>query len=547
MDQSNDTPAHDPDTPHGSFLRKEDGTIVFFAMIVMIVMFMLGGMGVDIMRFEATRTELQQTADRATLAAASVTQRLHGEDVVNDYFVKAGLAGKLTKVEVTNGINFRTVRTEARANTNPIFLRLYDKMVVDQMEAKAISVAYQQLSDVEIILVLDVSGSMGGAKIANLKTAAKEFIDTVLDADTENRISIGIVPYNAQVNIPPILKAQFNLTNDNGITNASCVELPESAFINGPISRTTPFAMSAFADVVTGPTSRTDAFRSASLNKMKQDAAFCRDQAQNLIMLPSRNAASLKSKIDSLSAGGNTSITLGMKWGVTLVDPSMKTAYTAFVAAEAVPSQLAGRPYDYHRPDTMKVIVVMTDGEHVQHSFVPDAYKTGTSPIWRAPDGNYSIRHTSGLPGAAESKTYWVPHLGEWQTAPHDDNAIRQNWEDVWADVRMTWVAWQLYARALGTNDTSRNSVYGTWTNTFKDNWLSASKMDTSLQKTCNFARTNGVIVYGIAFQAPQSGTTQIRNCSSSPEYFFNAEDKDEIETAFRAIASNITQLRLTQ
>jgi hypothetical protein len=38
------------------------------------------------------RTSLQNTLDRATLAAASLSQQLDAEDVVTDYFDKAGLA-----------------------------------------------------------------------------------------------------------------------------------------------------------------------------------------------------------------------------------------------------------------------------------------------------------------------------------------------------------------------------------------------------------------------------------------------------------------------
>ena len=194
------------------------------------------------------------------------------------------------------------------------------------------------------------------------------------------------------------------------------------------------------------------------------------------------------------------------------------------------------------------MIVLMTDGEHVQHSYVPDAYKTGTSPIWRASDGNYSIKHTSGRPTAAGTNTFWVPHQNKWQANAYGTGATQQNWEDVWADQRMTWVAWQLYARALGTSSSSRTSVYNTWVNNFQDNWLNAGNMDTTLQQSCDFARVNDVIVYGIAFQAPASGYTQIRNCSSTPGHFFDAaDDQFDIQTAFRAIASNISQLRLTQ
>ena len=74
----------------------------------------------------------------------------------------------------------------------------------------------------------------------------------------------------------------------------------------------------------------------------------------------------------------------------------------------------------------------------------------------------------------------------------------------------------------------------------------SVSTMDSQLQQTCAFAKASGVIVYGIAFEAPTTGQTQIRNCASSTAHYFNASGL-QIQTAFQEIAANISQLRLTQ
>ena len=70
--------------------------------------------------------------------------------------------------------------------------------------------------------------------------------------------------------------------------------------------------------------------------------------------------------------------------------------------------------------------------------------------------------------------------------------------------------------------------------------------MDTQLQTMCSAVKNQGVTIYGIAFEAPTNGQTQISSCASSPAHYFNATGI-QIKTAFRAIASNISQLRLTQ
>ena len=112
--------------------------------------------------------------------------------------------------------------------------------------------------------------------------------------------------------------------------------------------------------------------------------------------------------------------------------------------------------------------------------------------------------------------------------------------------MRQSWVAWQLYARALGTSSSTRSSVYNTWMNNFADAYVQPTAMDSQLQQICTLAKSNAVVVYGIAFEAPTNGQTQIRNCASSAAHYFNAKGL-QIQSAFRAIANNISQLRLTQ
>lgn len=547
------------------FHRDEEGALVYFTLILFLLMIMMGGIAVDAMRYEQRRTVLQSTLDRSTLAAASMTQDLDPESVVRDYFEKAGLTPYLTKVTVTEGLNFRNVKAQAKANADPMFLGLIG---IDDFQAKAVSVAEQRINNVEIVLVLDVSGSMGNSisrgtsKIAALRSAAKEFVATVRANDVENRISIAIVPFNAQVNIGPDLMAQYNARYPHGQANSNCLEIPASAYSNPTLSTTDPISIFAYADTSTS-TSKSTSYVSASSGA--PSFYYCPATTGNVVRLPSSDVATLQGYIDQLTDDGNTSITLGMKWGLTLVDPGARPMFQNLVNAGKIPANFAGRPFDWDDGDAMKVIVVMTDGEHVEHTYVKDTYKGGLSPIYLSTSGStryYSIRHTSGRPAAAGTNEYWVPHLctssscqsgsntaEAWRSTPFNagSGVTQQTWPQVWANQRVTWVAWQLYARALGTSSGTRSSVYSTWMDNFEDTWATVSQMDSSLQQSCTLAKDHGVIVYGIAFAAPTNGQTQIMNCATSPAHYFNAADNSNMLSAFRAIANNISQLRLTQ
>lgn len=524
-----------------TFAKEEDGTVLFFAVAMMLVMLMLAGMGVDIMRFETVRTELQQTSDRATLASASITQELDPEDVVRDYFEKAGLSEKLTKVEVTTGLNFRTVRVEARADTNPIFLNLYGKRAVDEIEARALSIAEQRITNVEIMLVLDVSGSMSGAKLSNLKTSAKEFVETVINADGEGRISIGIVPYNGQVNMPQYLQNLFtNRVGDHGVSNVNCFDLPASVYSGLGLPTNTSLPVTGHVDTYSS-TSYSNSYVSttSSSSTPNPNNRWCPVSSSNVILPPTNNINTLQNHIDGLQAIGATSINAGMKWGMTFLDPGSRPIISAMVAQGRTPGQFEGRPFEYDDDESMKVVVLMTDGEHFPEERLNEGYRTENSPIYKGNDGYYSIYQNR----SNTSNDYWVPHRNEWRSQPWPDNsrATRQTWDEMWSSVRMTWVAWQLYARANGGSSSS----YYNAMDSFRTK-TPVSDMNDQLQSVCSRARANDVIVYGIAFEAPPNGADQIEACATTPSHYFNAEGL-EIQSAFRAIASNISQLRLTQ
>jgi Flp pilus assembly protein TadG len=526
------------------FQRDESGALIIFGLVMFLLITMMGGFAIDLMRYEEKRTHLQNSLDRCVLMATSLTNTLDPEGVVMDCMDRSGLAGEVENVQVQQGLNFKNVQAQGTVPTNPIFMHMIG---IDEFDARGLSAAEQRISNVEIVLVLDVSGSMGGAKIANLRTAASEFVETLLADDDEDRFAVSIVPYNAQVNLGPTLRAKYNATNLHGVADVNCLEIPASAYATIGISRTLPLPMAAFADVTSGTIGGTTytAHSDTSAATMNANAPFCRNNPANIVRLPSNDVGQLQAQINALTAAGNTSITLGMKWGVTLIEPGARAMFTELVNDGAIPAKFQGRPFDWGDEEVMKVIVLMTDGEHVSHSKTNDAVKTGASPIWRSTgDGNYSILHTT----RAAPNQYWVPHRNEWRAAPWDSGsgANQQNWQGIWAAQRQTWVAWQLYARALGTNNATRNTAYTNAMNMFQSQYASVATMNTQLQQSCTLAKTNGVIVYGIAFEAPANGQTQISQCASSASHYFDAQGL-EIQTAFRTIASNISQLKLTQ
>jgi hypothetical protein len=485
------------------------------------------------------------------------------ETVCRDYLAKAGFASYPVDIQVTTSEGQRTVHASALGQQDNFFAPM---LGLDTFPVPAASTATQSITDIEIVLVLDVSGSMSGAKLASLKVAATQFIDTVTANNKDDRVSIAIVPYNAQVNMPDYLIAQYNAVGPVTVANANCLEIPAAMYGVPGIPRTTAIPRAVYADPSSGTTGGTGytAFNATGSSGGVNAFQFCNPRngnavtgelTQNLIMPPTADAAALKARINALYAGGNTSITLGMKWGLNLVDPGSRPMFAQLASDGNMEDRFSNRPFDYDDEDVMKVIVLMTDGEHVSHRITADAYRgtTDDSGIFRGTDGNYSIRHITGRPAAAGSNEYWVPHRSEWRAAPWTgaaDNsgaAVAQSWAGVWQNQRTSWVAWQLYARALGTSSATRTAAYNTAIDGFTDVYASVGEMNTSLQQSCALARNNGVDVFGIAFEAPLNGQTQIRNCAGSDLRYYEPEKPEDIANAFSGIAAQISQLRLTQ
>ncbi|WP_296761732.1 Tad domain-containing protein [Sediminimonas sp.] len=104
------------------FARDEDGVMVVLSIYMFLIMLLVAGIGVDMMRFEMERTRLQNTLDRAVLAAADLDQKLDPEDVVMNYFEKSGLGDRLARddVDVTQDVGYRNVKARANHRAYPV-------------------------------------------------------------------------------------------------------------------------------------------------------------------------------------------------------------------------------------------------------------------------------------------------------------------------------------------------------------------------------------------------------------------------------------------
>ncbi|WP_170971867.1 TadE/TadG family type IV pilus assembly protein [Rhodobacter sp. SY28-1] len=442
------------------FRSDEHGAIAIFVLLIFVMMLLVGGIAVDVMRSEMRRVTYQQTFDRAVLAASNIAlpPSQTPTTVGQSWYDIAGLGDQFTVDYITPTItgeattSSRKTEMTGKVRSYNHFMHLMD---IPYFEIPVKSAAQQGIAKVEVMMVLDITGSMSESsgsttKIAALRQAATNFV-TILKYDKDsggnytipkdpyNLMSIGMVPYSSNVNIPVALRNQFTVQNlswwdgvaDQGVPDTNCFEIPESTYSTTSLSLTNPIRMQAVAQTAGGapsvgtitlpganntngnnggvialsranPTNPAEPSRNTNSYTCNHGDNFNtggNEKGSNLIALPTTDINTLKTQINQLNPRGTTSIAVGMRWGTALIDEAARPIYTNLLGG--VPG-MAGRPANNDDIGTKKYIVLMTDGTHVASKYILDAYKTGPSPIWRGADGRYAIEFNdsgSGLNG----------------------------------------------------------------------------------------------------------------------------------------------------
>lgn len=525
------------------FTRETDGNMSVLAITGAMIMMIYGGIGIDLIHSEVERTRLQNTLDRAVLAAADLDQQIDPTVLVQDYLTKMNLEDALATVNISvdEGLNYRTVTAEAQRIFPTNFLQLIG---IDNLQATGLAAAEERISNIEISLVLDISGSMGwNQKIENLRAAASEFVGTVINNNESGLTTINIVPYNATVNLGSVVADHYTLSNEH--TDSNCVIFPNSVFNTRGISPNATLQRLANFDP-----------NSLDENSNVTPTPWCPTDDYGAIIAHSSDQQELVAHIQSLNAGGNTAIDLGMKWGVALLDPSAQPVVNGLIADGRIVPEASGRPAAYDAEDVLKIAVVMTDGMNTtQYDLAPE-YIGGMSNIWidDRNDNNPNNDRFSHLVrdwGGTNNDVYFRERFEnssnnqKYRNTPDGGNSARRMTN---AEVFARWgtraFGNKFFRQPYFDGYVSYNEYYNAYYSYVPI--VDGNQADARLADICHEAREADITVFAIGFEAPAQGQAAMRDCASSPAHYFPVEGI-EISEAFKAIARTINQLRLTQ
>lgn len=344
------------------FKKDTQGNIALMTGILISILFIGAGGTIDISRAYQYHARMQDVADTSALAAISGNTKLDMRRLAQESF-ELHILDDIDDLSVTDfkvrPVSNPTVRRatiNVSADMDTDFLGIIG---IKQIPISVSSMTEKRILPVEISLVLDVSASMRGQKLANLRDAATDFIEQVIgDQATSNTVSINIIPFGGGVNlgtnfaerlIPSLSTANLDPSNvdytravmNNNVLATSrfrftdgtnCVELDASDLDTKRIQQNSRSQIPSFIHGKTGfPTCPTD----------ESSVIFNSNQKQKLI-----------DKIQTMTLSHGTGMDIGALWGLKALSPSHRNI---------IGGDIASRPSGFNS-NIMKVMVIMTDG-----------------------------------------------------------------------------------------------------------------------------------------------------------------------------------------
>ncbi len=396
------------------FWRDTNAAIAIMFAVMAPLLIGAAGMSVDFAHAYLIQQRLSQAIDAAALAATAIsTETTEIQSKVQQFFDANYPPEKLGATftpQVSVEGNLVTVTGTAQYDT--YFL---DVIGIEYLDVGARTVVQRDIQGIEVVLVLDNTGSMStNNNIGKLRTASCEFVEIIFGTyDSEQTgdcldrfdefvvpnnqyVKVGLVPYSTSVNVGP-----YGLGyDDDGAAYGS-------SFLLNPIGAT--FSNDSNTDIcVREYEDGTDVTDHAGpwymyrwCRDKDDDSAECDRLSKNYVcynwnssgscthayysygaprevarlpeylcpkasVLPmTSDMTDLKNRIGEMEARGNTYGSTGMVWGYRMISPG-------FPFQEAEP---------YTNTGYRKVVVMMTDGNNIRHSTYSAYGRTSESSV----------------------------------------------------------------------------------------------------------------------------------------------------------------------
>lgn len=485
----------------GEFQKNRQGNVAVIFALALMPIIAAAGVSVDLSRAYLVKAHLTQALDAAGLAVAGTPGATNEAlaAIAQDYFdanypeTDLGVPGEL---QLDMGDNVVTLAATATLPTALLgVFGIHDMAVNSSIEVT------RETKGLEVVLVLDNTGSMGSnGKINALKDASESLIGILFGDDPNpEKLRVGLVPFAAGVNVGTDFPsasldmfAQSSIHSENfgpgtnlwdlydEIGNRSwpgCVQtrpgnldvLDTPPSVGNPDTLWVPwfapdepsgywgYSNSYLSDGTYGDVDDRQRYTPKYNNSWVSSSSRGPDNGCGMrpITPLTNDRDLLLDEIDAMNASGLTHIPVGLAWGWRVISPEE-------------PFTQGG---EYNDPEVNKAVILLTDGENV----------LGTR-------NNHNRSYYTAYGYLAEGR--------------------------------------------LGT--TSKSAAQ--------------AMLDPKTLDVCENIKAEGVRLYTITFQVSSSSTQDMmEECATSPALYFNSPSNEELQLVFQAIARDLSNLRLSR
>ena len=505
--------------------RSNDGNVAIIFGLTVIPFLVMAGYGLDMGRAIVVRERLSHALDAAILAVGAAPY-LNDEEAqeLGEQFFAANFGDTImgSAYDITVTIEEEEVFMSARADVPTTLLALINQ---DFIEVYQEAGAVRGGIDLELVMVLDNTGSMSGSKITTLRNAAEDAVEILFNSGGSDpeAVKVALVPFAATVNVGSAFERAWWLDAEA----ASPLHAPAHNFSE--------------------PVNRWDLF-----DELEVDWGGC---------------------VETRAAPHDIEDTTP-----TLGDP--ETLFVPYFQPD-VPGDKGDARSGYSNDHSW-----LSDGDWEDLYDADNAYDTenearqanvekyyaGQTPKWDGP--NQQCIDQAIVPLTTDEETLIeeiqdmeangytnIPNAAAWgirvlsPTMPFDQGRSYEDEELLKAMIILTDGD-----NVLDGQNNHNYSVYSSFgyvaegrlgSNTYSDSTLT-DRLDDKLEDTCEYARGLGIRVYTITFKVSGSDTrTLMEECASKGDsgdpLYWDSPSTSELNNAFRAIARDLVDLRLSK
>lgn len=578
----------------GAWWRDRAGVVALVVVFTLPAFIAAAGVAVDLAQGYNIKTRLGAALDKAALAAGSTEGTEEEIQTRINAFLEANYPAEAlgTPYSVQVVLIPGYVDITAQANVKTVFMNIFGQEYID---VQAQTIVKREISGLELVLVMDNTGSMTGSagggvsKLDASKTAAKKLLDILFGTASEVPILyVGVVPFSQNVNVDPSRSNWTTGTSlDWGTTSwAGCVEARENS--NMDVTDDPPFAINPESEP------------SAYFPKYYSPCFTYNPWYYATNAVPVNNGTFSTS--GSWSLGSNWSISSGranksgtndsdmyQTWGSLNSSKDYEVTYTVVTrTAGSVRARLGGVTGPSHSSVGTYTDVINAGGSNDNFGIYSDNFNGSIddfSMLERTNCGSGTLQYADPLNETKGPNKYCVqPVLAMTDDRTTVESAIDSmeargatmiNLGLVWG-WRMLSPRWRdLWGGVMDTNDlpldynypsmnkvvilmTDGDNMFGGGNYTAYGQLSDArlgttssstaySILNTRTSQVCSSMKANNILIYTIAFGADIGTTSKnlLKNCATSPAYFFESPTAGDLDSAFTTIANQLNSLHI--